>query len=531
MITCPACRDVTSLSQVKDDFRLNSLIKVYKSKKQLSGDAEAETYQTPCQLCEMHYSLFYCQACMRTLCNTCQVAHIKTTDCKLEQGERLGDRLASLRQNLQERMVELKEWLGGFKVTHEDTIEASVKSANECLERLEFAEFETIRDVKKWYSRQKDLVSQISDQKIQDLTKKGEEMVFVAEQMMCDMESLKHDAERLLAEHQSIQALLDRHISSCKREDFMSLSMELKNQTEHAFDMSKALALEGFDIFPDNLDNEENSGFLESLPTQTLTVEKLAEIPGYIYKLQIVDDQIWALRYDCISVLSHDGSLVNTLKAGFTDALDMCVVQEHVIVATRCSGLLQLTPTGKLIGCLDDGTCLSVTRDDNKSFWAVKEVQKATPLWICKFMYCVVSGKFKIFKKLQTDLKLGYNTVRSVLLNDVLYISSYNTNGVFAVSTKDGGGLAQYDTSCLDSAGDLARGCTALHSEPLSQALLVTNSGENPLHIIDVKTGDWRQVRTAGAELEFPTAAVTDTHQCLWLASELYPAKLYKGTL
>lgn len=538
-VVCPTCRKETDKGNIVSDFKTNRLIQMYtelqkaavvRPKSAISIETSGCEHQfEKCDLCEEKEAKFFCNKCQRNVCEICRRSHIKTTSCEEKDSEQLVDKLGKIVKELEEQTRQLRGQKIRFMQLRDDMVETNNSTTLECLQMLQAAEDKTIDTIRKHYKEQKDSVIKQRDERNHNTVTHCEGLVSVAEQMIEHIDEVKQSTSVLMAAHASLQKQISQELDKLKAESCTPLKITLINKNaEEAFDVSKAMSLETTVAVKCRASKMLSSGSicevngqLAALKSKAVTVAKLAEIND-VEQLLVVDQQLWALKHNQINMLATGSTVQKAVKPGFRRAHDMCLSgMGHVIIASRDSGLLQLTTIGEIVRCLSKGSFKSVTYCDQRSIWAVKEEQER--LWILKFK--ISSEKSELVARLQTNIKSGDFSAYCAILGANIYICHNNEHCVYEIDTSDGRILAKYGKHGKQGVGELDYP-TTIYSD--THCLVVTDWRNHRLQILEPGANHWSMVKTEGFKLTFPRAAAFNHQDRVWISNSM--SILYKGS-
>ena len=79
-IECPICREVTKIKLIKKDFKVQSLVDIYKveSENKYAG----VTYSIPCEICKGNEISWRCIDCDMYICHKCKTGHLEIPACR-----------------------------------------------------------------------------------------------------------------------------------------------------------------------------------------------------------------------------------------------------------------------------------------------------------------------------------------------------------------------------------------------------------------------------------------------------------------
>lgn len=110
-ITCPECRKVSSMKDVKKDFKTQGIIDILMEKKSLkSGHSESSNDAQVCGMCkEIGIIRCYCEECDAFICFKCQKIHKTTRDLSYHRLETIQTKQKLYVQQIQQKIDELKQ--------------------------------------------------------------------------------------------------------------------------------------------------------------------------------------------------------------------------------------------------------------------------------------------------------------------------------------------------------------------------------------------------------------------------------------
>ena len=95
-VTCPVCREISQINQVKSDFKTRALVDLYKgndngeqstmkTRKTVKATSNTDPRQMSvqlCSLCKKHEIATYCCQCKVLICGPCRESHPRIPSCK-----------------------------------------------------------------------------------------------------------------------------------------------------------------------------------------------------------------------------------------------------------------------------------------------------------------------------------------------------------------------------------------------------------------------------------------------------------------
>ena len=102
-IQCPFCREMSDVRYLKHDFRVQTLVEIYKSQQKLANQIHVELNETSCcQLCRSKAFIGKCLDCDKFLCDSCQATHNSIPTCELHNVVSVHDMILNCKAKVHE---------------------------------------------------------------------------------------------------------------------------------------------------------------------------------------------------------------------------------------------------------------------------------------------------------------------------------------------------------------------------------------------------------------------------------------------
>lgn len=528
-IRCPGCRKSTKLEDVKQDFKTQRLIDIYKAQKLESDHAGCSIMdQHQCGMCQTKTSqcTHHCRNCQICLCPLCAEGHRNIKALRGHKVTLISNLKEEISANLKITLTELAKQVENVesKIDSVCLNLTGVEQANtQQIAQLRKITEEGIEEMKRNQEEVEKLVSDVNQTVISNLRQSKT----VLEQQRKELRS-KMTLLRDLSQSQDIKTLQEAALSMNKtvKQDITKLKDTLVSQKnldlKSPVIIQKSKNSDGLAIVKVTISDSPQIGLgLETLcselQTKTFTLTHTVDL-GFFnpQTLSMINNQLWCTGDDhsvrvfdttceLIKIVEEDEAITGRENNAAATSLGI------IVICRGKKGLHLLGYNGEHHSKIADGCFAAVSLFETEIYaleyqrgkvLVFKTVDSNNNKWIESNRYSLEHTNVTDYDRLRVD-------------RNCIYVSSFRNHCIY-VMDKHGNPLCKRGEKGLSRPGHLNH--PILCSVDRAGSMLVADQWNHRLQVCD-KTGKWTVIKLPG-EIRYPSGVMLSYEGEMFITGE-----------